>query len=206
MTIKNIIFDFGGVLIDWNPRHLYRELFDDEAEMEWFLSHICTDEWNQMQDAGRSLLEGTAILQKQFPQYKSMIGCFYGQWEKMVKGEIRENINLLPKLKDNYRLFGLTNWSMETYPIVLERFSFFDEFDGIVISGEERMAKPGKEIFYLLLKRYDLKPGESLFIDDNAKNIKTAQEIGLHTIHYEQDLNLQSELKRLGIKISREKL
>ena len=199
MTIKNIVFDFGGVLVDWNPRYLYKTLFDDPQEMEYFLTHICSDAWNVQQDAGRTLAEGTRVLQEQFPEHKAMIQRFYDDWEVMLKSDIPQNTALLPELKKNYRLFGLTNWSGETFPIALKRFSFFEEFEGIVVSGDEKMAKPDKEIFFLLLSRYQLHAEDCLFIDDNSNNISTAKEMGFHTIHFTDDVNLEQQLKQMQL-------
>ncbi|MDP2088219.1 MAG: HAD family phosphatase [Flavobacteriaceae bacterium] len=199
MKITNIIFDFGGVLVDWNPRYLYENVFDDKVQMEFFLSNICTEEWNLQQDKDRTLQEGTLLLQKQFPAYSSLIQLFYDQWEVMLKAEITENVKLLPQLKKNYQLLGLTNWSAETFPIALNRFPFFAQFDGIVVSGEEKMIKPDKEIFYLLLNRYQISASNSLFIDDNINNIKAANEIGFHTIHIKPTIILEEELKKMKI-------
>lgn len=199
MKIKNIIFDFGGVLVDWNPRYLYESVFEDKVQMEYFLSNICTEEWNLQQDKDRSLADGTAMLIEKFPEYTSLIELFYNQWEVMLKGSIDENVKVLPKLKENYKLYGLTNWSAETFPIALKRFSFFKEFDGIVVSGTEKMIKPDPAIFYLLLDRYQLKASESVFIDDNIHNIKAAIEIGFHTIHINNTMNLKEELIKLKI-------
>lgn len=196
MKIKNIIFDFGGVLVDWNPRYLYKNVFDDVTQMEYFLSHICTEEWNLQQDKDRTLQEGTLLLQKQFPEYAHLIQLFYDQWEVMLKGEITENVKLLPLLKKNYPLFGLTNWSAETFPIALRRFSFFSLFDGIVVSGEEKIIKPDKAIFKVLLDRYQINATESLFIDDNRSNIIAANEMGFQTIHINNNIILEEELKK----------
>ncbi|MDH5474783.1 MAG: HAD family phosphatase [Cyclobacteriaceae bacterium] len=200
MKIENIVFDFGGVLVDWNPRYLYQDLFDTDEQMEYFLTHICTESWNIEQDAGRSLEEATKTLQKQFPEYTSLIQRYYDDWEVMLNDQIAENTALLPKLKDkNYRLFGLTNWSGETFPIALKRFSFFKIFEGIVVSGDEKMIKPSDEIYFLLLNRYQLDPKTSIFIDDNSKNIAAAKKIGFHTIHFCEGTNLEEELKRIKI-------
>lgn len=200
MKIDNIVFDFGGVLLDWNPRYLFEDLFDDEKEMEYFLSNVCTLDWNAHQDAGRSLAEGTKLLQAQFPEYKLMIQKYYDHWEIMLKDQIPENTKLLKPLKDlEYRLFGLTNWSGETFPIALKRYAFFEAFEGIVVSGNEKMIKPNKEIFHLLINRHDINPEHSIFIDDNSDNIQAAREIGFHTIHYEGNVNLEHELRKLGI-------
>ena len=200
MKIKNIVFDFGGVLVDWNPRYLYKGLFDDDEQMEDFLTNVCTENWNLQQDAGRSLVEATTILQKQFPEQEAMIQRFYDDWEVMLNDQIPENTVLLNQLKKkSYRLFGLTNWSGETFPIALERFKFFNEFEGIVVSGDEKMIKPDKEIYLLLLNRYKLKAEESVFIDDNTGNINAANKLGFHTIHFNDGVNLKNELIRMEI-------
>lgn len=199
MKIENIIFDFGGVLVDWNPRHLYKSHFKDENEMEYFLKNICTEEWNLEQDRGRTLKEGTLLLQNQFPEFHAMIQLFYDEWETMLKSEIPETVSLLYKLKKKYKLYGLTNWSAETISIAYDRFPFFKEFDGIVVSGHEKMIKPNKEIYHLLLNRYNLKAENTIFIDDNLKNIRAAEEIGLHGIHFESPDQLKTELSSLNV-------
>ena len=199
MDIKNIIFDFGGVLVDWNPRYVYTDIFEEVSEMEYFLANICTNEWNTQQDAGRSLAEGTAILQRQFPEYETLIGYYYGRWEAMLKGAIAENVALLTPLSEKYRLFGLTNWSAETFPVALDRFSFFRKFEGIVVSGEEKMIKPDKALFHVILRRYQLKAEESVFIDDTRKNIDAAHAMGFHTVHLHDGVSLEAELKRMNV-------
>jgi 2-haloacid dehalogenase len=198
-NINTIIFDFGGVLIDWNPRYMYRDEFEESSEMEHFLSNVCTDEWNLQQDKGRSLVEGTRILQHKFPEHVAKIQLYYDQWEKMIKGDIPQNVILLQKLKEKYKLYGLTNWSAETFPIVFEQYSFFKLFDGIVISGEEKLIKPDKKIFELMLERYHLEANHSLFIDDNKNNIQAAKEMGFATIHVQEKTDLNSELRTLGL-------
>ena len=200
MKIKNIVFDFGGVLVDWNPRYLFKDIFNDDEKMEYFLENICTDSWNVQQDAGRTLAEGTKLLQAEFPEHTEMIQKFYDGWEVMLKDEISENSKLLSQFdRDKFRLFGLTNWSGETFPIALERFPFFSEFEGIVVSGDEKMIKPNKEIYLLLLDRYNLKAEDSIFIDDNYNNIVAANELGFETIHVTENINLESHLKELGL-------
>ena len=198
-NINTIIFDFGGVLIDWNPRYMYRDEFEESSEMEHFLSKVCTDDWNLQQDKGRSLAEGTRILQDKFPEHLVKIQLYYDQWEKMIKGYIPQNVTLLRKLKEKYKLYGLTNWSAETFPIVFKRFSFFKLFDGIVISGEEKLIKPDRKIFELMLERYHLEAKNSLFIDDNMNNIQAAKEIGFATIHVVEKTDLKTELYALGL-------
>lgn len=199
MKIENIIFDFGGVLVDWNPRYLYKHHFEDEIEMEHFLKNICTDEWNVEQDRGRTLSEGTVLLQNKFPEFDSKIQLFYDHWEVMLKGDIPETVSLLYKLKKKYKIFGLTNWSAETISIAYERFPFFKEIDGIVVSGEEKMIKPDPRIYHLLLDRYNLKAENSIFIDDNINNIRAAEKIGLYAIHFEYPGKLEATLLSMNI-------
>lgn len=197
--IKNIVFDFGGVLVDWNPVYLYSKLFDDEAEMNHFLENICTPEWNIQQDAGRSLAKATEILQTEHPQHKELIGHYYGRWEEMLGGDIRENVRVLEMLKPSYPLYGLTNWSGETITIAYSKFDFFNHFDGVVVSGDEKLIKPDPKLYTVLLERYNLKPNETLFIDDNLKNIETAHDMGFHTIHITENVDLEEEVKKLGL-------
>ncbi len=193
--LKNIVFDFGGVLIDWNPVYLYRGVFETEEEMHYFLSHICRYDWNLKQDAGRSIAVATLALQEQHPEYAEEIGYYYGRWEEMLGGTIEENVRLVEPLKANYKVYGLTNWSAETLPLAMQRYDFFSRLDGMVVSGVERIVKPDPELYRILLNRYDLKAEESLFIDDNAANIETAQQLGFHAVHLTPDLNLEAYLR-----------
>jgi len=198
MKVENVIFDFGGVLVDWNPRYLYRDYFGNESEMENFLHTVCTDEWNVEQDRGRSLAEGSRVLQEKFPEFHSLIQLYYDKWEVMLHSDIPETVSLLYQLKEKYKIFGLTNWSIETISIAYQRFSFFKEFNGIVVSGEEKMIKPDKKLYHLLLDRYHLKAENSIFIDDNLKNIKAADEIGMIAIHFENPSQLEAKLRSIG--------
>jgi 2-haloacid dehalogenase len=198
MKIENVIFDFGGVLVDWNPRYLYRDYFQDESAMENFLHTVCTDEWNVEQDRGRSLAEGTRLLQDKFPEFHALIQLYYDQWEVMLHGDIPETVSLLYQLKEKYNIYGLTNWSAETITIAYERFSFFKEFDGIVVSGEEKLIKPDQKLYHLLLDRYNLKAENTIFIDDNLKNVKAAEELGMIAIHFKSSGQLETVLQSIG--------
>lgn len=195
--IKNIIFDFGGVLVDWNPAYLYSKVFADKEEMDYFLNEICTTEWNSKQDAGRSLAEATEELLVKFPKYSNQIEMFYGNWQAMLGGAINENVALLKPLKEKYKLYGLTNWSAETLPEAFNIFPFFQEFEGVVVSGAEKLVKPDAQIYKVLLSRYKLKASECLFIDDNKDNIEAAEILGFHTIHFTRGVNLENELQQL---------
>ena len=197
--LRTIVFDFGGVLIDWNPTYLYEKVFDEESEMLHFLEHVCMPDWNILQDAGRPLAEATRILQEEHPRYHDEIAMFYGRWEEMLGGTIDANVKLIKPLKKKYKVYGLTNWSAETIPIAMERYDFFEELDGIVVSGEERLIKPDPAFYQVLLDRYSLKPEESLFIDDNAANIETARQMGFHTMHYTGEEELEEWLQKNDI-------
>ena len=202
MAIKNIIFDFGGVVMDWNPRYFFKYYFNDDEKMEYFLKNITTDEWNIEQDRGRTLAKGTAIQVANFPEWEKEIRAYYDNWTTMLKSEIADNVAVLRKLEHSeYELFGLTNWSAETFPYALENYDFFTIFKGkIVVSGTEKLIKPNPEIWHVLLNRYQIKAEESVFIDDNFKNIEVAKSLGFICIHIKEDTDLEKELRDLGIE------
>ncbi len=201
--IDTIIFDLGGVLIDWDPRHVYKKIFSSEEEMEYFFSHICTHEWNITQDAGRPLQEGTELLVKQHPEYEAEIRAFYGRWEEMLGGPVEESVSILKRLKEiNSRpLYALTNWSAETFPVALKRYDFLHWFDGIVVSGEEKTRKPFPEIYQILISRYDITPENALFIDDNLDNVEAAKSHGIHGIHFTTADALRKDLQKFDISL-----
>lgn len=200
-TFDTIIFDLGAVLIDWNPRHLYRKIFKTEEEISWFLENICTSEWNDEQDAGRSFEEATEELVAKHPDWEEPVRAWYGRWQETIQGPIHGTVDILKAIKEskNYRLYALTNWSAQTFPWALDTFEFLHWFEGIVISGVEKMRKPQPEFYQILFDRYRVDPGNTLFIDDNAKNIETGRAIGLTTIHFQSPAQLHTELNRLGV-------
>lgn len=200
-SIETIVFDLGGVLVDWDPKYLYNKVFDgDQKKVNWFLSEVCSNDWNVEQDAGRSFEEATHLLIREYPDHEAQIKAFYDRWEEMLGGEIPGTVSLLEKLKkeNRQRLFALTNWSAETFPIALERFDFLQLFEGIVVSGAEKTRKPFKQIYDILLTRYDIDPGQSLFIDDNQENVEAAVKIGMCGIHFQSPDQLKIELQKLG--------
>jgi 2-haloacid dehalogenase len=197
---KTIIFDFGGVLINWDPRNLYRKLFEDEAEMEWFLANVCTMDWNLKQDEGRPFAEAVAFLQDEHKNYATYIEAYHTRWPEMLDGEIAGSVGILKELQEKgYTVYGLTNWSQETFPIAFEQFAFLQTLHGIVVSGVEKLIKPNPAIFNLLLNRYNLKAEDCVFIDDNAHNIETANKLGLHAIRFTNPDNLRQELQKIDI-------
>ncbi len=202
--IKNVIFDLGGVLIDWNPEYVYLDVFDgDREKMKWFFDEICTMDWNENQDAGYPLEKATEERVKLFPEYEEWIRIYYGRWEEMLGKQIDGTVAILKQLIDNpnYKVVALTNWSAETFPIALERFDFLHWFEGIVVSGTEKMRKPFNEIYELTLNRFNIEAAQSLFIDDNAKNIEAAEKMGINTIRFNNPTQLKSDLKSLNIEV-----
>jgi len=197
--IKNIIFDFGGVLLDWDPKNLFKHHFDTKEDLDFFLNSVCNYDWNLKQDAGRTFQDGINELIPQFPQYKKQIELYFSHWIETITGEIKENTKLIELLEPNYQLYGLTNWSAETFPLVYTTYPFFKKLKGIVVSGEEKMIKPNPNFYTILLERYSLLPQESLFIDDNEENIIAASNLGLHTIHLSKNTILEEELKKMNI-------
>lgn len=196
--IKNIIFDFGGVLLDWNPRYLYKSYFNNDEEMEHFLADICNGEWNIKQDAGRPFAEAVKELQAKFPEYAEAIQMYDDDWEKMLKCELPESIDLLKELKSmGYGIYGLTNWSAEKIGYAFANYSFFSLFDGIVVSGVEKVVKPDRKIYEILLERYSLKPGECVFIDDNPDNVDMAKALGINAIRFDNIGNVKEHLETL---------
>lgn len=196
--IKNIIFDFGGVLLDWNPRYLYKSYFNNDEEMEHFLADICNGEWNIRQDAGRPFAEAVKELQAKFPKYAEAIQMYDDDWEKMLKCELPESIDLLKELKFmGYGIYGLTNWSAEKIGYAFANYSFFSLFDGIVVSGVEKVVKPDRKIYEILLERYSLKPGECVFIDDNQDNVDMAKVLGINAIRFDNIGNVKEHLETL---------
>lgn len=200
MPLSTVIFDLGGVLIDWNPRYLYRKLMPSEAEIEHFLAHVCTFAWNAEQDAGRSFHAATLALQAQHPEHAAMIAAYYGRWEEMLGGAIAESVEIFRQVKrSGLPVYALTNWSAESYPTAQKHFDFLREFDGVVVSGEEKVAKPDARLFHILLERYKIEATRAVYIDDSASNIATANRLGFTTIHFQSAEQLRRELQAFGV-------
>lgn len=197
--IDTIVFDLGGVLIDWNPDYVYRQVFSNEADMRWFYNNICTSDWNEEQDAGRTMKEATDLLVQQFPEHETNIRLYYDRWEDMLGGPIQETVDVLRHLKQNtqHRLYALTNWSAETFPVALQRYDFLHWFHGRVVSGEEKTRKPFLEIYQTLIKRFDIEPSRAVYTDDNVRNLRPAKELGFRTIHFQSPQQFKDELDEL---------
>tara|TARA_B110000114_G_C15041679_1_gene377352 strand:+ start:674 stop:1297 length:624 start_codon:yes stop_codon:yes gene_type:complete len=197
LDIKNVIFDLGGVLIDWNPDKVYKDVFNNDSEkMIHFYTKICTQDWNENQDAGYPMAKATEERVALFPEYEKEIRMFYGRWDDMLGDQIQGTVDILKELSDdpNYKVVALTNWSHETFPKAIAKFSFLQWFEGILVSGEEKTRKPFPEIYELTLSKFNLKAGESLFIDDNLRNIEAARKFGIHSIHFQSPEQLNKGL------------
>ena len=199
--VDTIIFDLGAVLIDWNPRYLYRKIYKTEEEIDWFLENICTHDWNEKQDAGRSFEEATDELLKKYPEHEVAIRAWYGRWKETMNGPIQETVEIFKQLKDSgrYKIYALTNWSAETFPWALEKFDFLHWFDGIVVSGIEKTRKPFPEFFQILFDRHQVNPANALFIDDNLRNIEGGRSLGLPGIHFVSPAQLKADLQKLEV-------
>ena len=203
-TIKNVVFDFGGVLLDWNPRYFYKSILKDKQKMEYFLQNIATSTWNAQMDKGRSFEECMKELAEQYPEYKEPIMLYRKGWETMLKGPIESGMRVLDAVMNaqKFKVYGLTNWSAETFPSTFNKYKFLQKFEGIVVSGEEQMIKPEKGIYLTLIERYNLVPEETFFMDDNIQNVETALSRGINAVQFTgTDKNLEQIAKILNIKI-----
>ena len=200
-NINTIIFDLGGVLIDWNPDYLYKKIFSNETDMRYFLDNICTKEWNAQQDAGYRLEQATNDLIKKHPKYINEIKAYYTRWKEMFGGFDTNSVSILEKIhsQKKCRLLALTNWSAETFYIAKDSYPFLNYFEGIVVSGDEKIKKPDFKIYQILLERYNVNASESVFIDDTFINIEAANELGFQTIHFLSALQMETELKNMKV-------
>lgn len=200
MEIKQLVFDLGGVLIDWNPLYVFKTIFEDQKELDYFLSEVCNMEWHSQQDAGtRTFAEATSDLIKKFPEYESAIKLFYPSWDKMFAGVFEDTVAIFNQLKEKYPLYGLTNWPAEAFPRARQQFDFLSHFKGIVVSGEEKVTKPNAKIYNILLQRYQLNAHETVFIDDRLENVEAAQKLGFHGIPFKDAKQLKKALSGLGV-------
>ena len=200
MPLKAVVFDLGGVLIDWDPRYLYRKLLDDEATVEEFLATVCTPEWNAEQDRGRPFAEGVAELVERHPVHAAAITAYHERWPEMLGGAVGGTVEVLAELRAaGVPVYALTNWSAETFGIARERFEFLEWFDGVLVSGEERMIKPDPAIFRLLLDRFGLDPGATFYIDDSPANVAAADRLGFDAVRFTSPAQLRRDLEARGL-------
>jgi 2-haloacid dehalogenase len=201
-SIETVVFDLGGVLVDWNPRYLYRKLINDESQIEDFLARVCHGQWNEQQDAGRPFAEAIAERSASFPEHAPLIKAYFERWPEMLAGAIEGTVKVLEELhaSGRYRLFALSNWSAETFPHAWRRFEFLKLFNQILLSGEEKLIKPDPRFFALLESRHGVRPEQSVFIDDVEKNILAARAIGYQTVRFTDAESLRHSLMSLGVK------
>jgi 2-haloacid dehalogenase len=197
---STVVFDIGGVLLRWDPRNLYRKIFAEEAEMEWFLREVCTSEWNVEQDRGRKWDDAVALLVERHPEWESQIRAYHERWHETVAGVYEENVALLERLTAaGVPVYAITNFSAEKFVEARERHRFLQLFRGVVVSGEDRMLKPEREIFDLFFSRYGLRPQDCVFIDDSRANVEMARSLGLHTVHFVEGMDVAGALRAYGI-------
>jgi len=202
MAVEAIIWDLGGVLIDWKTTYVFDEhYFDSIEKRDYFFEHVCTSDWNENQDAGYPIVQSTTEKIAEHPEWTPAIRDFYGRWEEMLRGPIQETVDIFRDLRavQQYKFYALTNWSAETFPIALQRFDFLHWFDGRVVSGEEKTRKPYPDFYQILLDRYQLNPERSLFIDDNLRNVKAAEALHIPSVHFQNSDQLRAELKGRGM-------
>jgi 2-haloacid dehalogenase len=196
VPVKAVVFDLGGVLIDWDPRYLYRKLLDDEAAVEEFLATVCTPEWNAEQDRGRPFAEGVAELVERHPVHAVAITAYHERWPEMLGGAVGGTVEVLAELRAaGVPVYALTNWSAETFGVARERFEFLEWFDGVLVSGEERMIKPDPAIFRLLLDRFGLDPGATFYVDDSEPNVEAAGRLGFDAVRFTTPARLRRDLE-----------
>ncbi|MEL7021017.1 MAG: HAD family phosphatase [Bacteroidota bacterium] len=202
-VIDTIIFDLGGVLVDWNPRYLFQKLLPNDTAVDDFLNRVATFDWNEQQDGGRSIAAATAALVAQHPEHESLIRAYYDRWEEMLGGAKEDVVTIFRKLKESgrYNIYALTNWSAETYPIAERQFEFLQWFDGVLVSGRERLKKPDPKIYQLTLRRFNIAAKSAIFIDDNLRNVRAAEQEGIRSIHFTTSDALRNALAQYEIRV-----
>lgn len=206
MSLRAVVFDFGGVLFDWNPEYLYRDLIPDATERAWFLEHVCNGAWNLQQDAGRTLADATAAKIAEFPDHAELIRAFYDQWAVMLNGTLKDGVKLMEDLEAaQIPLYGLTNWSAETFPYAWDNYPLLHRFKDIVVSGRIRQIKPDAGIYHEMFRRIardipDLQPQQLAFIDDVKHNAEAATALGWHGIHHTSAARTEQQLRALGLQ------
>ena len=191
------LFDLGGVFFDWDPNYFFKDIFEKDDERKYFLTEVCNDEWNIQQDAGRTIKEAESVLIPKFPQYEEEIKMYYSNHRRMIKGTFTSSIKVLDKLKkQNYECYVLSNWSAETFVGMTDDYPFLQLFDGLLISGEDKLMKPDAAIYELAISRFNLIAQEPIFIDDKLENIEAAKNLNLKTIHLVDPNRIELEIDK----------
>lgn len=200
MAVTHFLFDIGNVLVDWNPDHLFRDIFDDPGERDFFLTEVCPQSWNIEQDRGRSWPDGIAEAKMRHPDYAEAIQAYWDRWLDTIAGPIHETVNIQQSLRSRgYPVFALSNFARETFALAEVEYPFLKDFDGRIISAHEGMVKPDPAIFRLAEERFNLPRETTLFIDDSEANIATAREFGFQIHHFSEPPALKTHLRELGI-------
>ena len=199
--IDTVIFDLGGVLVDWDPMNLYKKVFETEKEARWFIDNVCTSAWNVEQDGGRLIDDAVKLKIAEFPEYEEQIELFYTRWEEMFAENIQTNIDIQQSLikNPNYKVYALTNWSAEKWERSLELFPFFKDFEGVIVSGQEKTRKPFDDIYQLVFNRFTVTPSNAIFIDDNLDNVNAAIKNGMNAVQFTGKTPLKNLLSRYYI-------
>ena len=199
-TPSTVVFDLGGVLVDWDPRYLFRQLLSDEAAVESFLAEVCTPEWNAEQDGGRSWAEGVAEASARFPEHAELVAAYDERWGETIGGQIDGTVEVLRELRESgVGLYAITNWSAEKFDLTFPRFEWLSWFDGIVVSGHERIVKPNRRIYQILLDRYGIDPASAVYIDDIEFNVEAARDLGMTGLVFTTPQRLRADLEELGL-------
>jgi 2-haloacid dehalogenase len=199
-TPSTVVFDLGGVLVDWDPRYLFRQLLSDEAAVESFLAEVCTPEWNAEQDGGRSWAEGVAEASARFPEHAELVAAYDERWWETIGGQIDGTVEVLRELRESgVGLYAITNWSAEKFDLTFPRFEWLSWFDGIVVSGHERIVKPNRRIYQILLDRYGIDPASAVYIDDIEFNVEAARDLGMTGLVFTTPQRLRADLEELGL-------
>jgi 2-haloacid dehalogenase len=200
--VDAVVFDIGGVLLDWNPRYLYQHLFDDPAELDDFLARVCTSEWHATHDLGADTLTSCQALAREHPDYASQIMAWADRREEMISGQIEGTVAILDELRSaGVPCFVLSNMEADAFAVRRDRYPFFGWVDGCVISGIEKVAKPDARIFEIMIERFGLDPARTAFIDDQPRNIAAARALGLVALRFESPPALRTELRGLGLPL-----
>ena len=195
-----VVFDLGGVLIDWSRDHLYRQLIPDDDARAAFYRDVVTSEWNRELDLGRPFADGVRDLSERHPEHAVLIRAYHERWVEMMPGDLADSLLVVDELAAaDVPLYALTNWSAETWPHAVERFAWLDLFRGVVVSGRERVGKPDAAAFRLLLDRYGLEAGRCVFVDDSAANVEAACRLGMHGLRFTDAAALREDLRAVGV-------
>ena len=197
---STVVFDLGGVLVDWDPRYLFRQLLPDDAAVEAFLADVCSPEWNAAQDAGRSWAEAVREASERFPEHAELVAAYDERWWETIGGQIDGTVEVLDELRRRgVGLFAITNWSAEKFDLTFPRFDWLAWFDGIVVSGYERIVKPDPRIFQLLVDRHGVDPRAAVYVDDVPANVEAARAIGMTGLVFTTPEQLRADLGELSL-------